>query len=123
MTKPVTLKIDEVEYVRKDSIQPEPKSLDEQRASNPHWPWELGKKYSIRTVTMHDHGTLVGVTDKELVLQKAAWIADSGRWWNFITGKAKPSEVEPFDERRLVIVGRGALIDAQELDDQFGEQK
>lgn len=123
MTKPETIKIDEVEYVRKDSLASPPKSLEEQRAANPHWPWELGKAYSIRTVTMHDHGTLVGVTEHELVLTKAAWIADSGRWWNYITGKSKPIEVEPFDANALVIVGRGAVIDAQVLPSHFGEQK
>ena len=115
--------VDGIEYIRKDSLESPPKSLEEQRAENPHWPWELGKKYSIRTVTMHDHGTLVGVTEHELVLLKAAWIPDSGRWWNYITGRAKPPEVEPFHPEKYVIVGRGALIDAQELDSEFGDQK
>jgi hypothetical protein len=115
--------INGVEYVRKDSIESLPKSLEEQRASNPHWPWELGKKYSIRTGTMHDHGTLVGVTEHELVLKNAAWIADSGRWMNYITGQSQPNEVEPFSKEYLVIVGRGALVDAQELDRQFEVQK
>ena len=123
MSKPEMIRIDDVEYVRKDSISPPPKSIEEQRASNPHWPWELGKAYSIRTVTMHDHGTLVGVTEHELVLEKAAWIADSGRWWNYITGKSQPSEVEPFAADELVIIGRGSVIDAQQIQGHFGEQK
>lgn len=98
-------------------------SLEEQQKTNPHWPWELGKKYMIRTVTMHDHGTLIGVTQQELVLTQAAWIADSGRWWNFITGRTKPNEVEPFAPDKILIIGRGAVIDAQELNSSFGEQK
>jgi hypothetical protein len=122
MSKPDTIRIDDVEYVRKDAttdLQP----IEQQRKDNPDWPWKLGQKYMIRTVTFHDHGVLVGVTEHELVLQKAAWIADSGRWWNFITGKTKPNEVEPFHPDRLVIIGRGAVIDATQLDELFGEQK
>jgi hypothetical protein len=122
MSKPETIRIDETEYVRKDSIQPV-LSLEENRRDNPNWPWVLGRRYMIRTVTFHDHGELVGVTDQELVLRKAAWIADSGRWWNFITGKAKPNEVEPFHPDRLVIIGRGSVIDACQLDELFGDQK
>ena len=121
MSEPNTIKINEVEYVRKDGTA-DLRPIEEQQKSNPHWPWELGKKYMIRTVTMHDHGTLVGVTDHELVLSQAAWIADSGRWYDFLT-KKRPSEVEPFPQDRLVIIGRGAIIDAVQLDEQFKEQK
>ena len=113
------LTVDGVEYVRKDKVI----CNEQDRKENPHWPWVIGAKYMIRTVTMHDHGILVGVTDQELVLQKAAWIPDSGRWWDFITGKSKPSEVEPFHPDTLVIIGRGAIIDACQLDELFGEQK
>jgi hypothetical protein len=113
---------DDRELVHKSSLCDE-KEIEGQQKNNPNWPWKIGAKYMIRTVTMNDHGVLVGVTDKELVLQKAAWIADSGRWWNFITGKSKPVEVEPFNPDNLVIIGRGALIDATQLDDFFGEQK
>lgn len=121
MSAPETLKIDDVEYVRKDSQ--ECLSVKEQRESNSTWPWKIGAKYCIRTVTMIDHGTLVGVTEHELVLQKAAWIPDTGRWWNFITKRSKPTEVEPFHPDNLVIIGRGSLIDATQLDDFFGDQK
>ena len=37
--------------------------------------WQIGKNYLIRTVTMIDTGRLVGITDHELVLEDAAWIA------------------------------------------------
>lgn len=72
--------------------------------------YEIGKNYFIRTVTMHHVGKLVKVTDKELLLEGASWVADSGRFNNaLLTGKF--SEVEPFVSK-TVIVGRGALIDA-----------
>ena len=71
--------------------------------------WQIGKAYFIRTVTMHLIGELSVITDKELVLKKASWIADSGRFHDALkTGKL--SEVEPFIND--VIVNRESIIDA-----------
>lgn len=42
-------------------------------------PWNVGANYLIRTVTMIDTGRLVDVGPQELVLEEAAWIADTGR--------------------------------------------
>ena len=72
--------------------------------------WQVGKHYVLRTVTMIDVGKLVEVTDKELVLENASWIADTGRW-NVFLKEGKFSESEPFPDGK-VIVGRDALIDA-----------
>ena len=72
--------------------------------------WQIGKNYLIRTVTMIDTGRLVAVTSQELVLEDAAWVADTGRFADAVK-KAEFGEVEPFPDG-LVIVGRGALIDA-----------
>lgn len=72
--------------------------------------WEIGKNYLIRTVTMIDTGRLVAVTEHELVLEDAAWIADTGRFAQAVE-KAEFGEVEPFPTGR-VIVGRGSVIDA-----------
>ena len=73
-------------------------------------PWEIGKKYFIRTVTMHLTGELVSVSAKELVLKDAAWIADSGRFNKFVKDVSTASEVEPF--LNPVIIGRGSIVDA-----------
>lgn len=73
-------------------------------------PWEVGKKYFIRTVTMHITGELISVSDKELFVKDAAWIADSGRFNEAIRDINKCNEVEPFDDN--VIIGRGAIVDA-----------
>lgn len=78
------------------------------RADDSHW--KIGNPYLIRTVTMIDTGILVAVTDKELVLEEAAWIADTGRFSDAIA-KAEFGEVEPYPAGQ-VIVGRAALIDA-----------
>src|ERR1017187_5013406 len=75
--------------------------------------WEVGRNYLIRTVTMIDTGRLVAVGQQELVLESAAWIADTGRFSGSLQS-CDFSEVEPFPEGRLII-GRGSVIDAIEI--------
>ncbi len=75
--------------------------------------WQVGANYFIRTVTMIDTGKLVAVTEHELVLEDAAWIADTGRFSDSLLSN-EFSEVEPFPSGR-VIVGRAAVIDAIEI--------
>jgi hypothetical protein len=77
--------------------------------------WEIGKAYLIRTVTMIQVGKLEKVTDKELILSSAAWIADTGRFSeSLLTGNF--DEVEMFSHIHNLIVNRGALCDAQRVD-------
>lgn len=76
-------------------------------------PFEIGANYLIRTVTMIDTGRLIRVTPTELVLEDAAWIADTGRFADAVA-KAVFSEVEPFPAGQ-VIIGRGAIIDAVKI--------
>lgn len=78
-----------------------------------HAAWEIGKTYLIRTVTMNDTGRLVMVTPQELVLEDAAWIADTGRFADAVKN-ATFGEVEPFPDGKVVI-GRGAIIDAVQI--------
>lgn len=76
-------------------------------------PWEIGKNYLIRTVTMIDTGKLVAVSPQELVLESAAWVADTGRFAGALQS-CEFNEVEPFPEGRLII-GRGSVIDAIQI--------
>ena len=76
-------------------------------------PFEIGANYLIRTVTMIDTGRLVAVTEQELVLEDAAWIADTGRFAQSLLS-ADFSEVEPFPSGQ-VIISRGAIIDAVKI--------
>jgi hypothetical protein len=85
-------------------------------------PWQIGKAYSIRTVTMALHGILVAVYPTELVLEKAAWIADTGRFSNYTNGE-DPNEVEPFPQGEQLIVGRQSIIDAHVRPGCFNKQK
>jgi len=69
----------------------------------------VGRKYLIRTVTMFYTGVLVSITETDLVLDQAAWIADTGRFHDaLVTGEL--NEVEPFVDE--VIVQREGVIDA-----------
>lgn len=73
-------------------------------------PYHVGKNYFIRTVTFYYTGRLVRVTPQELVLEDAAWIADTGRFADAVA-KGDFSEVEPYPSAELII-GRGAVVDA-----------
>jgi hypothetical protein len=84
--------------------------------------WNVGKNYFIRTVTHHYTGKLEAVTDKELLLSKAAWIAEDGRFANALASETF-SEVEPFPPNSKVIIGRGAILDAVEIKSLPDKQK
>mgnify|MGYP000524289872 CR=1 FL=1 len=71
--------------------------------------FEVGKQYLIRTVTFFYTGMLIRVTDNDLVLSDAAWIADTGRFHDCLKSGVF-NEVEPFLSD--VIVPRSAIIDA-----------
>jgi hypothetical protein len=85
-------------------------------------PYNVGANYFIRTVTYHHTGRLVQVTNQELVLEKAAWIADDGRLTEALA-KCQFNEVEMFPAGARVIVGRAAIIDAVEITDIPTSQK
>jgi len=84
--------------------------------------FEIGKIYCVRTVTMIDTGRLIAVTEQELVLEEAAWIADTGRFADAIA-KAEFGEVEPFPGDRPLIIGRGSIIDAITIEKAPRSQK
>jgi hypothetical protein len=86
------------------SQQPKPSNDDH---------WNIGGKYFLRTVTHHHTGVLVKVTPQELVLTHAAWIADDGRLTQSLAS-GDFNEVEMFPSGK-VIIGRGSLIDAVEI--------
>jgi hypothetical protein len=84
-------------------------------------PFNIGKNYLIRTVTMIQTGKLVAVYPTEIVLEEAAWIADTGRFADNLVS-CSFEEVEPFPEGQI-IVGRGAIIDAVMISKLPREQK
>jgi len=89
-------------------------SLFQATPSNTEGAWKIGRNYLIRTVTMFQTGRLVAVYPQELVLEDAAWIPDTGQFAQAVE-KSQFKEVEPFPDNRQVIVGRGSVIDAVEI--------
>ena len=68
----------------------------------------VGENVFVRTVTYHYTGKLVRITASDIVLESAAWVADSGRWSEALkTGVL--NEVEPFPG--AVIINRAAIVD------------
>jgi hypothetical protein len=84
-------------------------------------PYEIGECYLIRTVTMIDTGRIVAVTSQEIVVEDAAWIADTGRFADALKS-AEFDEVEPFPNGQ-VIISRGAIIDACQIPHAPRKQK
>ena len=76
-------------------------------------PWEIGKCYLIRTVTMIQTGECVAVYPQEIVLKDAAWVADTGRFSDALVS-LDFGEVEPFPEG-TILVGRGSVVDAVQI--------
>jgi hypothetical protein len=84
--------------------------------------WERGKNYLIRTVTMTLTGKLVAVGAQEIGLKDAAWIADTGRYADNVVS-CEFNEVEPYPDGLVVIVGRGSIVDAVQIDKLPRKQK
>jgi hypothetical protein len=74
-------------------------------------PFHVGKCYLIRTVTMTWTGQVVTTQGGFLVLDSAAWIADTGRY-NEAIRDGKLNEVEPVYGQ--AIVSLGSIVDAVE---------
>jgi hypothetical protein len=99
------MNIDGIEYIK----------ANETLASEQDGPWKVGEVYHVRTVTFAIAGALAWVGDKELLFRKASWIADSGRFSNYLNGNTDDRlEVEPFPKE--VIVNRGSVVDATIID-------
>ena len=84
------------------------KSSSKSRSSANH-SFEVGKLYLIRSVTMYYTGRLVRITKTDLLLEDAAWIADTGRFHTALK-IGSFNEIEPFI--KPVIVSRGSIVDA-----------
>ena len=71
-------------------------------------PFEIGQAYFFRTVTYHLTGRVTAIVGGFLLLDQAAWIADSGRFARAIAD-GELSEVEPVGK---AIVNLSAITDA-----------
>jgi hypothetical protein len=100
MSAPTTIKIDSIEYVRKDSIPVAP-PVD-------GCPFIPGESYYFRTVTYHLVGCVTAIIGNFARLENASWVADSGRFMQAIKD-GKLSEVEPVG---TAFVALSSLTDA-----------
>ena len=102
--EPTTIKINEVEYVRKDTVQVGSLSKIEDVTGF------VGRAFFFRTVTYHLTGRVTKVIgDNLLVLEDAAWIANSGRFRTALKDGLL-DEVEPVGE---------AIINLSTVTDMF----
>jgi hypothetical protein len=58
-------------------------------------PFEIGKEYYFETATKYYAGTVVAVHPLGVQLENAVWVADTGRFNEFISGKIQGLELEP----------------------------
>lgn len=64
-------------------------------------PFEIGKPYFIRTVTYFATGRVKKIIGQFLVLEEAAWIADTGRFSDAMS-KGIMDEVEPIEGEMFI---------------------
>lgn len=76
----------------------------------PPSPFIKGKNYLIRTITMCDIGRCVDVVGNFLILEKASWIADTGRFNECLVDPLKFNEVEPF--KHELYINLNSIVDA-----------
>jgi hypothetical protein len=106
MSKPETITIDDVKYVREDSINV---ATIKPIFEGEFQPFEIGAVYLIRTVTMIEVGRVVAASSQWVMLEDAAWVADTGRFADALK-KWQFNEVEPFPDG-VIGVSCGSIVD------------
>ena len=113
-----TISINGTDYVRKDAIQPQ---TIKPVLEGEFQPFEIGAVYLIRTVTMIQVGRVVAASKQWVMLEDAAWVADTGRFADALK-KWQFNEVEPFPDG-LVGVSTGSIVDFTKGKDVLRSQK
>ena len=73
---------------------------------------EIGENYLIRTVTMIYSGKIKDIKGNEIILEQAAWIADTGRFADNLKS-CEFSEVEPYVND--VIIFKTSFLDVTKI--------
>jgi len=81
---------------------------------------EIGGKYLFRTVTMIYTGEIVAMRGQEIELTSAAWIADTGRFYDNLKSCIF-KEVEPYPTNTIIF--KGALLDVTPIEKLPMDQK
>lgn len=77
-------------------------------------PFEVGKKYLVRTVTMYSVGEVVEVVGKFLVMKDASWISDTGTYSKCLKDSSVLREVEYLDTPKFFL-NLDSIVDACEV--------
>ena len=83
-------------------------------------PFEVGKCYFFRSDPFHKTGRVKEIVGDFLILEDAAWIADSGRLYDALKNETF-SEVEPYP--RNMVINMLKIDDATEITTLPREQK
>lgn len=86
------------------------------KSESEHEFYEPGKAYVVRTVTMIYLGRLKSMNKDELIFEECAWIPDTSRWNEFLTGK-RPNEMEPY--KYDVLISRSAILDVTQYKEEI----
>ena len=70
--------------------------------------FKIGETYLIRTVTMYYTGRVIALTDSDIQLEDAAWVADTGRFSDALK-KGTLAEVEPYPNG--CYIARDVIVD------------
>lgn len=102
--KGLTLRSDDETMVREQPTNPQEK----RRMDNSL----IGQNVIVETLGRNYTGKLVQVTPTDLVLEDAAWIADSRRWADFLQQGSKLAgvEIEPYPDGAPVVVNRSVVV-------------
>lgn len=84
------------------------------------FPIEVGTSVFIRTVTLYYTGRVKKVCGQFLTLENAAWIPDTGRFYDFLK-EGKANEVEPFQDD--VHIPLGSLIDVTKWNHKLPQEQ
>jgi len=83
-------------------------------------PFKIGANYHVRTVTYATAGKLKAIYEKEMVFENASWVADTGRFSEYVKDTSKLSENEYVGE---IIVNRDAIVDVIEVSSVYEKTK
>lgn len=77
--------------------------------------FEIGAEVFIKTVTYHYTGRIVDVSEGFLFLEDVAWIADSGRFTEFMKEEKEPQSMESeLYGDRIVKINIGSITEVVE---------
>ncbi len=99
-------------------------NLSGSQCSKNRYEFKIGQKVCIRGVTMIYTGIIEEDYEDFIVLSSACWIADSGKWSEFLKDPAKNvNEAEMYPKNEKIPISKGVITDVCVLDHVVLETK